>query len=57
MAVEAYRKQRLTDKQLATLLGLSRFELDGFLSGREVWLEYTMDELNRDLETYRRLDI
>jgi hypothetical protein len=57
MAVEAYRAQRLTDKQLASLLGLSRFEFDGFLKGREVWLEYTMDDLNRDSETHRRLGI
>ena len=57
MAVEAYRARRLTEKQLATLLGLSRYELDGFLKGREVWLEYTMDDLNRDLETHRRLGI
>lgn len=57
MAVEAYRSRRLTEHQLATLLGLGRYELDGFLKQREVWLEYTMDDLNRDLETHRRLGL
>jgi predicted HTH domain antitoxin len=47
----------LTNKQFATLLGLSRYELDGFLKSREIWLDYTMDDLNRDLETHRRLGL
>jgi len=55
MAVEAYRNRRLTDRQVAKLLGLSRIELDGFLKRHEVWLDYTMDDLNRDLATHRRL--
>jgi predicted HTH domain antitoxin len=57
MAVEAYRAHRLTEHQLATLLGLDRYELEGFLKQREVWLEYTMDDLRRDLETHKKLGI
>jgi len=57
MAVEAFRAHRLTEHELATLLGLSRYELDGFLKQREVWLEYTMEDLQRDLETHRRLGL
>jgi predicted HTH domain antitoxin len=55
MAVEAYRAHRLTEHQLATLLGLGRYELDGFLKQREVWLEYTADDLQRELEAGERL--
>lgn len=55
MAVEAFRAHRLTEHELATLLGLSRYELDGFLKQREVWLEYTMEDLQRDIETHQRL--
>lgn len=29
--------------------------LDGFLKGREVWLEYTMDDLRREVELGERL--
>jgi predicted HTH domain antitoxin len=55
MAVEAYRAHRLTEHQLATLLGLDPYELDGFLKQREVWLEYTGDELQREVELGERL--
>ena len=55
MAVEAYRAHRLTEHQLATLLGMDRYELDGFLKQREVWLEYTMDDLRKELEVQKKL--
>ncbi len=55
MAVEAYRAHRLTEHQLATLLGLDRYELDGFLKQRDVWLEYTADDLHREVEVGERL--
>ncbi len=57
MALEAYRAHRLTEHQLATLLGMGRFELDGFLKRREVWLEYTMDDLRQELEVHRKLGL
>jgi predicted HTH domain antitoxin len=55
MAVEAYRAHRLTEHQLATLLGMDRYELDGFLKQREVWLDYTMDDVRKELEVQRKL--
>jgi predicted HTH domain antitoxin len=55
MAVEAYRAHRITEHQLATLLGMDRYELDGFLKQREVWLEYPMDDLRQQLEVGERL--
>lgn len=50
VAVEAYRAHRLTEHQLASLLGLSRYELDGFLKQRAVWLDDSPDDLNREIE-------
>jgi len=47
----------LTEHQLATLLGMGRYELDGFLKQREVWLEYSMDDLLQDLEVHRKLGL
>lgn len=35
--------------------GMDRYTLDGFLKGREVWLEYTMDDLRREVELGERL--
>jgi predicted HTH domain antitoxin len=55
IAVEAYREGRLTEHQLATLLGMDRYSLDGFLKQRGVWLDYTMDELQREVEAGERL--
>lgn len=54
-AVEAYRMHRLTEHQLATVLGLNRYELDGFLKSCEIWLEYSMDDLDRERELGLRL--
>ncbi len=51
MAVEAYRAHRLTGSQLRRLLGIpSRYELDGFLKKRGVWLDYTLDDFRREGE-------
>jgi predicted HTH domain antitoxin len=55
MAVEAFRAHRLTEHQLATLLGMDGYELDGFLKKREVWLEYTMEDLGRELDAQKQL--
>jgi predicted HTH domain antitoxin len=55
MAVEAYRAHRLTEHQLATLLGMDRYELDGFLKIRKVWLESTMEELQREVDAGERV--
>jgi hypothetical protein len=58
MALEAYREHKLTTAQLRRLLGFgSRYELDGFLKEREVWLDYSWEDLERDRETHRRLGL
>ena len=39
VAVEAYRERKLSTAQLQRLLGSeNRYDLDGFLKRREVWL-------------------
>jgi predicted HTH domain antitoxin len=57
MAIEAFRAHRITEAQLASVLGLDRYALDGFLKERQVWLEYTMDDLREELEAHRRLGL
>jgi predicted HTH domain antitoxin len=54
-AIEAFRAHRITEHELAGLLQLDRYELDGFLKDREVWLEYSAEDLARELETAQRL--
>jgi hypothetical protein len=55
LAVEAYRAHRLSENELAGLLGMDRYELDGFLKDREVWLEYSAAEIAQEVESSRRL--
>jgi predicted HTH domain antitoxin len=55
IAVEAYRTHRITEHELGTLLGLDRYELDGFLKKREVWLEYTIEDFQREGEITKNL--
>ena len=58
IALEAYREHRLTTAQLRRLLGFeSRHQLDGFLKKHEVWLDYSLDDLERDRETHHRLGL
>ncbi len=58
IALEAYREHKLSTAQLRRLLGFeSRYELDGFLKQREVWLEYTWQDLERDREEHRHLGL
>jgi hypothetical protein len=58
IALEAHRERKLTTAQLQRVLGFeSRYELDGLLKQREVWLDYTWQDLEQDRETHRRLGL
>ncbi|MFY9746230.1 MAG: UPF0175 family protein [Acidobacteriaceae bacterium] len=57
MALEAFRAQRLTEHQLAQLLGMDRYQLDGFLKDCGIWLDYTMADLHQELEAQRKLGL
>ncbi len=52
LALEACRERKLSTAQLGRLLGFeSRYELDGFLKAREVWLECGAEGLERGRNT------
>jgi predicted HTH domain antitoxin len=52
LAIEGYRTEVLSPLQARTLLGLSRFEFDGFLKKHQVWDHaYGVDDLTCDLMT------
>lgn len=58
ISLEAYREEKLTGSQLRRLLGFtSRDELDGFLKSHRVWLEYSMEDVERDRATHKALGI
>lgn len=52
LALEGYRSGRLTQAQLRRLLGFkNRLETDAFLKANKVYLEYSVEDLERDRET------
>ncbi len=56
LAIDAYRRNRITAHQLCRLLQIpSRNELDGFLKHHGVPLEYTVDDFEREGATSARL--
>jgi hypothetical protein len=47
--VQAYREDRISGHQLQQALGIeTRYQLDGFLKARGVWIEYTPEQMAAD---------
>lgn len=57
IAVEGCRSGALSTGQAAELLGTSRYEVDGLLKRAGVYLDYTLEDLDADRETYRHLGL
>jgi len=52
LAIEGYRSQRLGNGQLRRILGFTTpMEVDAFLKEHDVYLNYTMEELEKDLRS------
>lgn len=55
LALEGYRSGALTTAQVRWLLGFgTRYELDGFLKQHGVYLNHTVEDVERDAETSRQ---
>jgi chromosome segregation and condensation protein ScpB len=56
LTLAAYRERKISAAQLRQLLGYeTRMEVDAFLESHGVELEYTMEDIERDRGTHRRL--
>ena len=56
LVIEGYRSGALTHCQASQLLGVNRFEFDGFLKTRDIYDHACgVEDLQQDLETLRRL--
>ncbi len=55
LVLEAYRARRLSEDQAAELLGLDHHELDGFLKQHGVWLDYSIQDFEREQVLGERL--
>ena len=55
-ALEEYRSGHLTQAELRRLLGFgTRYQLDGFLKAHDVWIDYTLEDAEREREGLERL--
>jgi hypothetical protein len=58
LALEEFKGGRITKPELRRLLGFgTRYQLDGFLKAHEVYEDYTLQDLEQELEGLRRLGI
>lgn len=56
LAAEEYKQDRLTKPELQRLLGIeTSFQLDEFLKAHEVWIEYTLEDAERERRGLQRL--
>lgn len=53
-AAEAYRDEAITHAEVGRILGLSRYEVDGFLKKEGAYLNYTLADLEQDVENSRK---
>ena len=52
--IDLYRRGKITHRQLAEILVLSRDEADGLLKRHGVFYDLTLDDVLRDADTSRR---
>jgi hypothetical protein len=58
LALEEFKGGHITKPELPRLLGFgSRYQLDGFLKTHDVYEDYTLQDLEQELEGLRRLGI
>jgi uncharacterized protein YgbK (DUF1537 family) len=58
LALEEFRSGHITKPELRRLLGFeTRYQLDGFLKAHEVYEDYTLQDLEKELEGLRRLGV
>jgi hypothetical protein len=56
LAADEYKHDRLTKPELQRLLGLETgFQLDKFFKDHDVWIEYTMEDAERERRGLDRL--
>jgi hypothetical protein len=57
-ALDEYRRGHLSEDALRRMLGFTtRYQLDGFLKANDVWIDYTIEDFRREVETLKRLGV
>ncbi len=56
LAIDGYRSGKLTEEQVRRILGYgTRMQVLAFLKEHDVYLNYSVEELEQDMETLRQL--
>lgn len=56
-ALEELRAGNITEPQLRKMLGLARIELDGFLKAHGIYQEYTLEDLEQEVQALKEAGI
>jgi hypothetical protein len=58
LALEEYKSGHLSEDELRRMLGFgTRYQLDGFLKAHDVWIEYTLDDFHREVDSLKQLGL
>ena len=58
MALEEYKSGHLTEDELRRFLGFgTRYQLDGFLKAHDVWIEYTVEDFRREVDSLKQFGL
>jgi uncharacterized protein UPF0175 len=58
LALEEYKNGHLTEDELRRFLGFgTRYQLDGFLKAHDVWVEYTIEDFRREVDSLKKLGL
>lgn len=56
LAIDGYRSGKLTEEQVRRILGFgTRMQVHGFLKEHHVYLNYSLEDLEQDMQTLRQL--
>jgi hypothetical protein len=56
--LQEYKSGHLTEDALRRVLGFTtRYQLDGFLKAHEVWIDYTVEDFRREVDSLKRLGL
>lgn len=58
LALEEYKSGHFTEDELRRLLGFgTHYQLDGFLKAHDVWVEYTVEDFRREVDSLKKLGL
>jgi hypothetical protein len=58
LALEEYKSGHLTEDALRRMLGFTtRYQLDGFLKAHDVWVDYTVEDFRREIDSLKKLGL